>query len=152
MKKPAPVVKVSRFVRFDLQSKEYSFYAKRWLSTRNQLKLRRDDAAELVSRVVGHGDHVTVELRVEDRDSREAMGHSVSNGNRDGERSRTVEQDHATTGEVTGLVHLVQTGDGILHDLVVLGRVTEGDLEGVASAVDVVSSHYEFSFQRGFRS
>ena len=141
------MVKVSRFVRFDLQSKEYSFYAKRWLSTRNQLKLRRDDAAERVGRIVGHGDHVAIELRVEDRNRSETVGDSMGDCHSDRQRGRTVEQDHATTAQVTGLVHLVQTGDGILHDLVVLGRVTKGELEDVVGAGDVVCSHYGSPFK-----
>lgn len=145
------MVKVSRFVRFDLQSKEYSIYAKRWSSTRNQLGLRRDDAAELVGRIVGHGDHVAVQLRVEDRNRSEAVGDGVGDRHSNRQRGRTVEQDHATTTEVTGLVHLVETGHGILHDLVVLGRSTEGELEDVAGTGDVVSAH-DVSFQRGCRS
>ena len=100
-----------------------------------------DDRAELDFGVVGDRDHVPVELRVEDPDSAESVCDRVSDGTGHRQRCRAVQKDDPAAREFAGSVHLGETGDGVLDDLVILRGSAEGQLQDVGVAGDVVAAH-----------
>ena len=108
----------------------------------------RDDLPELEAGVVGDAHHVPRELRVEAGHRAVLVRHAVGEGARDREAGRAVEQDQLAVQLAAGL----EARDGVTHDLFVLGRVGETDLQqgggvgvdGDDAGVDVVGRHFVF--------
>lgn len=90
---------------------------------------------------MGHGDHVAVELRIKHPHRREAVHEAVGNRHGDRQRGRTVQEYKAPAGQLAVGIHLGQSGDSVADDLVILGRIAEGELQDVVGAGDVVGRH-----------
>jgi hypothetical protein len=90
---------------------------------------------------VGDRDHVAVKLRVEDADRREAVCDRVSDGTRDRQRGRAVQQDDPAARKFILGVHFGQPRDSVLDDLVIRRRGAEADPEDVVGTDDVECAH-----------
>ena len=100
-----------------------------------------DEVADVVAVAVGDRNHVLRQLRVEASDRLVEVAQRVRQNHRHRKARGSVDPDDFATGELVVRDHLVQTLLGVLHDLIVLRRSAEPDLQSSVFERDVVRVH-----------